>query len=241
MAIDIVGMLRGRKQARAAGIEELAKRLAAGEAVAPEEIEAILDRTGCDGEELQDRIDAIERRAELLAAVSRGNAAQAKIDKIDAEATAAWDAVAVAQRKHAAVVAKHADDRLALQHVVDAANRAHEALLDPANLSPADAGRLADARKAAGDAARAAEQARHGMRDLRMSLEHAEREHADAVEQARRYRGHPDAQDRKARSENAVNARTQRVKAAEAELPILQAAADKAQAAVEAIEAELRR
>ena len=241
MGIDVVGMLRGRKQARAAGIEELAKRLAAGEAVPPEEIEVILDRTGCDGEELQERIDAIERRAELLAAVSRGNAAQAKLDKIDAEAGAAWDAVAVAQRKHAAVLARHADERRILQQAVDAANRAHNELLDPANLSPADAARLADARKAAGDAARAAEQARHGMRDLRMSLERAEREHVDAVEQARLHRSNADIQDRKARSENAVNARRQRLKDAEAELPILQAAADKAQAAVEAIEAELRR
>lgn len=241
MGIDIVGMIRGRKQARQAGIEELARRLASGEAVAPEEIEVILDRTGVDEQALQDRIDAIERRAELLAQVSKGNAAQARIEKIDAEVQAAWDVVAAAQRKHAAVIAKHADERVALRHDIDAASRAHDELLDPANLSAADAARLAETRKQAVDALRALEELRRSLPDMRRSLERAEHEHVDAVELARLNRSNADLQDNKARSENAVKARKARLAEAEVELPRLQAAADKAQAAAEAVEAELRR
>lgn len=241
MAIDIVGMIRGRKQARVAGIEELAKRLAAGEAVQPEEVEAILDRTGCDEEQLQERVDAIERRAVLLAAVARGDAARATIEKIDAESGKAWQAVADAQRKHAAVVAKYADELLVLRQSLDAANRAADELLSPENLSPADRERLAQARKTASDAAQAADELRRSMRELRMSLENAEREAVDAVETARVYRSNADAQDRKARAENAVRVRTARVKDAETQLPKLQAEAERAAAAVAAIEDELRR
>jgi hypothetical protein len=241
MAIDIVGMIRGRKQARVAGIEELAQRLAAGEAVQPEEVEAILDRTGCDEEQLQQRVDALERRAGLVAAVARGEAARAKIDAIDAECEKAWQAVADAQRKHAGVVAKHADELLKLRQALDAGDRASDDLLSPENLSPADRDRLAQARKAASDAEQAAAALRRSMPELRLSLENAEREAVDAVENARLYRSNADAQDRKARAENAVKARTARIKAAEAELPKLVAEVERTAAAAAAIEDELRR
>ena len=241
MAIDIVGLIRGRKQARVAGIEELAKRLAAGESVQPEEVEAILDRTGCDETQLQERVDAIERRAGLIAAVARGEAAQVKIDRIDAECEKAWQAVADAQRKHAGVVAKHADDLLTLRQSLDAANRAADELLSPENLSPADKERLAQARKTASDAAQAADDLRRSMRELRMSLENAEREAVDAVENARLYRSNADAQDRKARAENAVKARTARVKDAETQLPKLVAEGERTAAALAAVEDDLRR
>jgi hypothetical protein len=241
MAIDIIGILRGRKQARAAGIEELARRLAAGESVPPEEVEAILDRTGCDEEQLQHRVDAIERRAGLVAAVARGEAAQLKIDRIDVECGKAWQAVADAQRKHAAVVAKHGDELLTLRQAIDAANRAGDELLSPENLSPEARDRLGEARRASSDAAQAADDLRRSMRELRTSLESAEREAVDAVENARLYRSNADAQDRKARSENAVKARTARVKDAETQLPKLNAEAERTAAAVAAIEDELRR
>lgn len=239
--IDIVGMIRGRRQARAAGIEELAARLAKGAAVAPEEIEATLDRTGCDEEMLQAAIDRIERRAGLLATVARGNAAEVRLDKIDAEIGKAFDAVAEAQRKHAAVAAKYADERQALGLDIDAASRAHDELLDPANLSAADAARLAEVRKQDTEAQCALEQLRRSLPEMRRSLEHAEHEHVDAVELARLNRSNADLQDNKARSDNAVKARKARLAEAEVELPKLQAAADKARAAAEVVEAELRR
>jgi hypothetical protein len=239
--IDIVGMIRGRREARAQGIEELANRLAAGEAVAPEEIEAILARTGTDEELLQAAVDRIERRAELLAQVSRGNGAQGKIDKIEGEIDTAWEAVAVAQRKHAAVRDKHAGELTDLRHAVEVANRASDELLAPANLSPADREQLAQARKAASDAALAVAELRRSMPDVRMSLEQAERALVDAVETARTNRGNRDVQDHKVRCERAVSARKERVAVAEAELPKLQAEADRTAAAVEEIEAELRR
>jgi hypothetical protein len=241
MAIDIVGMIRGRKQARVAGIEELAKRLAAGETVPPEEVEAILDHCGCDEVQLQERVDAIERRAALIASVARGEAAQVKIDRIDAECNKAWQAVADAQQRHAGVVAKHADELLTLRQSLDAANRAADELLSPENLSPADRERLAEARKAASAAAQAASDLRRNMPELRMSLENAEREAVGAIEDAKVYRNNSDAQDRKARAENAVRARTARLKEAETQLPKLVAEGERTAAALAAVEDGLQR
>jgi hypothetical protein len=241
MAIDIKALIRGRREARAGGIEELASRLASGEAVAPEEIEAHLERTGCDEDLLQERIDAIVRRAELLAAVSRGNGAQAKIDKLVSEIDKAWEAVADAQRKHAAVRDRHADELLTLRQAVDAANRASDTLLDPANLHPVDRDRLANARKAASDAVSAYGELRRRMPDLRLSVQEGERLLADAVDHAKLNRSNADVQAHKARSENTANARKARLAEAEAELPKLKAAAEQAEAAVAAIEDELRR
>jgi hypothetical protein len=241
MGINIVSLIRGRREARALGIETVAKRLAAGETIPPEDIEKILDEAGCDETQLQQRVDAIERRTVLVATVARGEAAELKIDKIDAEADRAWQAVAEAQKKHQAVIAKHADELRALNQAVEAANRASDDLLSPENLSPADRERLAQARKTASDAAQAADELRRSMPELRASLENAEREAADAIEAARVYRSNADAQDRKARAENAVRARTARLKEAETQLPKLQDEGLRAAAAVNAIENELRR
>lgn len=239
--IDIIGMIRGRRQARAAGIEELAVRLAKGELVAPEEIEAVLDRTGCDEEMLQAAVDRIERRAALLAAVARGNTAEARLDKIDAEIGKAFDAVAEAQRKHAAVVAKHADERTELRHAIEAGNRAHNELLDPSSLSPADLARLTAARDAWQTAEREMSELRRGMLELRLSLERAERDLVDATEQAKVNRGNADIQHRRDACENAVAARKARLKDAEADLVKREQTRAEAEAAVQAIETELRR
>lgn len=241
MGINIVSMIRGRREARAQGIEELARRLAAGEAVAPEDIEAILDETGTDEEMLQAAVDRIERRAGLLAAVARGNAAQAKADRIHADLEKALAVVADAQEKYSALRLKHHEGLAEFERQQAEGHRAAEALLHPDNLSPSDRERLAQARQAASDAAQAADDLRRQMRDLRMSLEQAERELPDAKEQARLNRGNADVQARAARAENAVSARKARVAEAQAELLRLNEVADEAEAAVKAIEDDLRR
>lgn len=240
MGLNIIELIRGRKQARAAGIEELAKRLAAGEAVPPDEIEAILGRTGCDETALQERVDALERRAELIAKVAKGEAAESVLDRIEGECDRAMQVIADAQRKHAAVVAKHADELLKARGAIEAANTAREALLKPENLSPADRERLAEARKVASAAAGAAEELRRNIPELQRSAEESEQMLADAVETLRAFRNDAGALDLKARAENAVKARGQRLKDAEAELPKLQAEAARTAAAVAAIEDELR-
>lgn len=239
--IDIIGMIRGRKQARAAGIEELAARLAKGAAVAPEEIEATLGRTGCDEEMLQAAVDRIERRAALLAAVARGNTAEARLDKIDAEVGKAFDAVAEAQRKHAATAAKYADERADLRLSIDAGNRARGELLDASNLSPADLARLTAARDAWQAAEREVSELRRSMPELRLSLERAERDLVDATEQAKLNRGNADIQQHRDACENAVAARKARLKDAEAELVKREQTRVEAEAAVNTIEATLRR
>jgi hypothetical protein len=234
-------MLRGRKQARAAGIEELAQRLAKGAAVPPEEIEAVLERTGCDEAMLQERIDCLERRAELLAKVSSGNRAKAKADKLNAEIEAAYGKVQAAQAEYGALRAKHDEPLMILGSDIRAGEMAFNALLAPENLTPADRQRLEVATAKVSEASRALSETRSSLRDLRLSLENAERVAADAVEQARLNKSNGDIQAHKQRSENAVAARKARLVAAEAELPRLQAAAEQAEAAVAAIEDELRR
>ncbi len=241
MAVNIMEMIRGRREARAASIEELAIRLAKGEAIAPEEIETWLEQTGTDEAMLQDRIDAIERRAELLATVSAGHKAQAKIEKIEAELAEGHATVVRAQELYVALRAKHDEPMMVLGAQVREADRARDLLLAPENLSPADRDRLAAARQAAAEAEQALGALRRSLPDLRLSLEQAERHHADAVDHAKANRGNADAQDHKARSENTVKARKARVAAAEQELPKLQAAFDEAEAAVGRLEEELRR
>jgi hypothetical protein len=238
--IDIIGLIRGRKEQRAAGIEELAQRLAGGEAVAPEEIEAILERTGCDEETLQARIDSLVRRAELLADVRAGEQARVKADKLEAEIGKAFEKVMAADKVHRELRAKHHDELLTLGHVVDQGNRARDSLLDPAMLAPADRARLDQARQAASAAATALGELRRRLPDLRASLEQGERLLAEAADEAKRFRNNPDVQNRHAAAEQAVKARKARLADADAELPGLQAAADKAEAAVVALEAELR-
>ena len=241
MRIDVLSIIRSRREQRAAGIEELAQRLAKGEAIAPEEIEAHLERTGCEPEELQERVDTLERRADLLATVSAGNKAQAKLDKLQAEVDEAHAAVVKAQESYTAVRAKHDEPMMLLSHQVRQGERASDLLVAPENLSPVDRDRLAAARQAAADAAERLNEGRGGLRDMRLSLEQAERVYADAVDHAKANRSNADVQAHKQRSENAVNSRKARLADAEAELPQLKAAADKAEAAVAAIEAELRR
>jgi len=238
--IDIVSLIRGRKQHRAAGIEDLAHRLAGGEAVAPEEIETILDRTGCDEETLQARIDALVKRAELLAEMKAGATAQKRIDKLQAEIGKAFEAVVAADKVHRELRVKYGDELLGLGHAVDRANRASDALIDPAVLAPADRDRLEQGRQASTDAATALGELRRRLPDLRASLEQGERLLADAADEAKRFRNNPDVQNRHAAAEQAVKARKARLAEADAELPRLQAAADKAEAAAVALEAELR-
>lgn len=232
--MNVIEMMRGRRQARAAGIEELARRLAKGEAIAPEEIEAVLDRTGASEEQLQERIDALSRRAVLLAEVSAGRKAEARLDKIDGEITKAFDVVVDAQSKHRAVVAKHADERAELQRRVDRAAQAHGDLLADENLAPADRDRLAEARRVESEASKALSEQRRRMPELRNVLDEGERWLADA-------KATPGAIEARERAENAVKARKARLSEAEAELPRLQAAVDAAAKATAALEDELRR
>lgn len=241
MAIDIKGLIRGRREARAANIEELAQRLAKGETIAPEEIEAWLEQTGCNEETLQERIDCLERRAELVAKAAKGEEAQTRIEKLHAEIDKAFAVVAEAQEKFAAVRAKHAEALSLLERQRSEGQLAAEALLEPENLSPFDRDRLATARKAASDAVVAAEEHRRNIVSLRASLEDAEAGLAEAQETAKRFRNDPGAADTLQRSKNAVNARSGRLKDAEAELPKLVAEAQRQAATLAAIEDELRK
>lgn len=241
MAIDIRNLIRSRRDARAQSIEELAQRLANGETVPPEEIETWLEQTGTDENLLQERIDCLERRSELVAAVAKGEQAQDRIGRIQADIDKAFAVVAEAQEKFAAVRAKHAEALSQLEQQRAEGNRAAEALLEPENLSPFDRDRLATARKAATAAAIATEDHQRNIVLLKASLEDAEAGLVDAQETAKQFRNDPGAADRLQRAKNAVNARSGRLKEAEAELPKLVAEAQRQAAALAAIEDDLRK
>lgn len=239
MAIDIVGLIRGRRQTRAAGIEEVAKRLAGGEAVPPEEIETVLARAGCDEVMLQERVDALERRAELRKRVAAGEAAQRRLDLIDGEIDTAWQAAVAADEAQRKVRQKHEAERIALGQAIRYADTASDELLSPANLSPADRDRLTEQRRVATAAVEALAEANRRLPELRDSLARAEAALAEAADEAKRFKN-PDAQERKARAETTVKTRGARLKAAEADLPSLQQAAEQAEQAVAKLEEELR-
>jgi chromosome segregation ATPase len=241
MGVNILEMLRGRREARASNIEELAIRLAKGETVPPEEVETWLEQTGTDEAMLQERVDALERRADLLAKVSAGHKAQARLDKIEAELADAEAAVTKAREAYLSLRAKHDEPMILLGAQVREGDRANDLLIAPENLSHVDRERLAAARKAAADAGERLSEVRRSLPELRLNLEQAERHHADVVDLAKAHRGNADIQERKARAENAVKTRREKVAAAADELPRLQAAFDEAEAAVSRLEDELRR
>lgn len=238
MAIDIVGLIRGRKQQRAAGIEEVARRLAGGEAVPPEEIEAILDRTGCDEQALQERIDTLVRRAELRQRVAAGEAARKRLGVIDAEIDKAWQAAVAADQVQRQARAKHEEERIALGQTIRAADSAGDELARPENLSPADRARLAEANERLSVAGKAFAEANRRLPELRDSLARGEAALAEALE--RRPQSSPDAQRQTGEARSAVKARTARLRAAEAELPGLRQAAEDAEQALLKLMAELR-
>jgi len=238
--IDIVGILRGRREQRATGIEELAVRLAGGEAVAPEEVEAILDRTGCTDEQLQERIDSLDRRAGLVKRVSAGTAALAKLDKIDAVVSAAFDLALEKQKAHFALREKHADEAAALRQAIDAGETAAGDLLDPRNLSPADREKLAAARGALDAATKALFDSQRRLPELKTSLADAEAALAGATEAARMNRGDATAKQRAAEATNAVAARGLRLRTLVAELPGLASAHKTAETALSRVEDALR-
>ncbi len=240
MSIDIVGLIRGRKQQRAAGIEELAQRLARGEAVPPEEIELILDRTGCGEEMLQQRIDALVRRAELRQRVKAGEDAAKQLETIDSKIKAAWDKAVAAETEHRRLRAQHEEAIIMLGQAVRSGDGASDELLAPQNLSPIDRQRLADARQAATAAAEALADANRRLPELRDSLARAQASLADAAETAKQRRSSEDAQRQKAAAETAVKTRAARLKALEGEVPGLRQAAEQAEAAMSKLEAELR-
>ena len=238
--IDIVGILRGRREQRQFGIEELAAKLAGGVDVPPEEVEAALDLAGCTAEELQDRLVAIDRRADLLKRVAAGTAALAKLDKIDAVVSAAFDLALEKQKAHFALREKHADEAAALRQAIDLGEAAAGDLLDPKNLSPADREKLAAARGALDAATKALFDSQRRLPELKTSLAEAEAGQAEAAETARMSRGDATAKQRATEATNAVAARGLRLRTLVAELPGLASAHKTAETALSRVEDALR-
>ena len=114
MMIDVRSLLRGRLIARAAGIDEMAQRLAGGEKVSPADIEAVIVGAGCTVDALQERVDCVAQRAELRQAIVDGERARDRLGVIDKEVRSALAQVDDAQARAQAVIDKHSAERLRL-------------------------------------------------------------------------------------------------------------------------------
>jgi hypothetical protein len=239
MIVDVLNLVRSRQQARASGAEGLARRLANGENVPIEEVEAILTRTGCTVDELRERVACLERRDEKHREIAAGAKAEKRLAKIQAEIDDARAVLADALAKLEAIQDRHAADIMQLEHAKLTAAWAKDSLLTPANLSPAQRAKLAEARQAYADAEGAEAEARDGIPVLRATLERLEANLAEALDDRRANPENGDIRDRCIRYESAIKVRRRTLKEAEDGLKAMQAAAEDARKACRAVENEM--
>ena len=116
---------------------------------------------------------------------------------------------------------------------------AKDSLLTPANLSPAQRAKLAEARQAYADAEGAEAEARDGIPVLRATLERLEANLAEALDDRRANPENGDIRDRCIRYESAIKVRRRTLKEAEDGLKAMQAAAEDARKACRAVENEM--
>ena len=235
---DLLAVLRMRREKRALGIEETAMRLARGETIAPEEVEAVLDRCTATPEQLMEAVDTHERRAALKAAVSAEPKATADIQAIARKRAVILEQVAVAEKRLQAFDAENAETVSRLEEIVREAQRAASQLIADRNLRPEPLAALTDARDkyaAASQAATAASEA----------VDEAKQRHEDAVAQLHHNetvgaRHIPEHVEQVLRDRNAVEARAKRVKEAEATLVAARQAAEAARVALRQAEERAR-
>ena len=241
MFLDVLDKVRGRQAARAAGIEELARRLAAGEKVQADEVEAVLTRTGCTVDDLRERVACLERRAEHHRAIVAGEKAEKRLAKIRAEINDARVVAFDAIEKAEAITQRHWGDTIALEQAARDAFQAKELLLAPVNLMAQQREQLAQAKQAYGDAERALTEAQASMPTIRASITKLEAGVAEDEDDCRLNPDNGDMRERLDRHKAAADTKRRELNEVESGLPGLQAAADKARESKRAIEAELMR
>lgn len=241
MFLDVLDKVRGRQAARAAGIEELARRMAAGEKVQADEVEAVLTRTGCTVDDLRERVACLERRAEQHRVIVAGDKAEKRLAKIRAEINDARAVAFDAIEKAEAIAQRHWGDTIALEQTARDAFQAKEVLLAPVNLTAQQREQLAQARQAHVDAERALTEAQTSMQTIRASITKLEADTAEDDNDCRLNPDNGDMRDRLNRHKAAAETKQRQLNEVESGLPGLQAAADKARESKRTIEAELMR
>lgn len=241
MIVDVLSQVRARQDDRATGIEEVAARLAAGEAVGPDEVEAVLHRTGRTVDDLQARVACLRRRAELRTAIEAGRKAEKRLGKIRAEVDAARVVVNEAAGKLHEIEVRHAEDTILLEQAVRDAGMARDRLLAPENLTVTERERLTQAREAV---CKAEAELLDGLTTARRcshAVGRAEEELPEAVEEAKRHPASTDMAERVERLRVALATRREKLAEAKAAVPGLEAALEQARAERSKAEAELAR
>jgi len=209
MMNELLSVLRSRRERKVQGIEEMAVRLAKGEDIAPEEVEAVLDRCGATPEQLVEAVEAHERRAELRATAAREGKALQELQAIERKR------VPIAEQAEAAAARLtqfDADTAVTLGTLNDTVRQARTAaagLLADRNLRPEALAALNVARQMYAEAQRAASAARE-------ELDEGRRRHREMIEQLTHNesvgnRSIPEHVEQVKRDRTAVEARAQRV------------------------------
>jgi hypothetical protein len=235
---DLLAVLRTRREKRVLGIEDTAARLAKGETISPEEVEAILDRCGATPEQLMEAVEMHERRVELRAAASGEQKAVADLGAIDRKRVLIATQLQTAEERLRSFDAGYAAEVSRLEEIIRQARAAHAALLADRNLRPEALAALTDARDkyaAVSQAATAASEA----------VDEAKRRHDEAVAQLAHnesvgVRHMPEHVEQVQRDRTAAETRGKRVKEAEAMLVAARQAAEAARVALRQAEERAR-
>ena len=239
--VSVVSLLRPARRANVDHVEELAASIAAGDTVAPEEVQAVLDRCRCSEEDLQRAVDRHIRVNDLRRQIAAGDGDAKRLAAIEAEVDAANAEVSKARAKLQAILDRVNEEHMTLRHRVDAVDRARRALLAEENLSPAQAERLRGVRIAADIASDAVTERRRELAEKRSRLRRAETELPKAELEASLRSASNDAKAAAERWRNAMKARTEAVADAEKALAAADEALAEAVAERSAVEASVAR
>lgn len=234
--VTVASLMQPTRVAGVDHIEELAARIAAGQAVAPEEVLAVLDRCRCGEEDLQHAVDRHARVIELRRVIATAGPIEKRLAAIEAEVQGAEDEVKAARAKLSALVGRVNDEHLELRHRADAIDRARRSLMLAENLPPRVAERLRVVRDASDEATDALTACERDLAERRSRLGRAEEELPKAEREASLRSGSDDARAEAERWRNAVKARREQVAEAEKALAEAKRAQASAVAARDAAE-----
>lgn len=238
--IDIIGLLKTKREDVAGHVDALAERLVGGEKVSRDEIKLTLQKAEASPEELQAAVDRQTRRRELLATVRAAIPARRRLADIRHEVSIAEADFARERDRLDALVGKYAPAVADLETTVAAGDRAEVALIEPRNLPVAEAAKLKAAQDAVREADIALSDARRELPELQRQAAEAHELLADEEETRRANRGDAMAEEQLQRAKTRATTRDAKLKAAEAEIPKLDKALTAARRARDGLLADLR-
>lgn len=173
MVLSVLSMLKPVRMAAADHLEELAARFAAGEPVAPEETEVILDRLRASESDLQAAIKRQTHNAEARRVIADSDKWEKRLAEIEAEYAVAERSFVKARDAYNALLLKHHEEHQTCRFRLEDAEAAKRSLMREENLPPSLAARLRDARKVCSEAADQRDAAAHELRVRQGRLQQA--------------------------------------------------------------------